>query len=117
MTESLNLQHEQIKSVVDLALRERGLHLLGLNSMEEVKDLLQLASSAAIDGVCSASAPFLLFADLVNTKPISEAEANFQFLENTIKALKDVRIFNTPVAQSIVGTFVANLRIEDEFIM
>lgn len=78
---------------MDLAFRERTLSLLsGNDSMAEVRALLRLAASAAVESICSASTPFLLFADLVNTKPIAEAEANFQFLEETIKALKDVRM-------------------------
>ncbi|KAL5110828.1 THO complex subunit 1 [Taenia crassiceps] len=64
-------------------------------SMVEVRALLQLAASAAVESICSASTPFLLFADLVNTKPIAEAEANFQFLEETIKALKDASLFGS----------------------
>uniref|UniRef100_A0A5K3FTI0 THO complex subunit 1 n=1 Tax=Mesocestoides corti TaxID=53468 RepID=A0A5K3FTI0_MESCO len=63
--------------------------------MSEVRALLQLAASAAVDGICSASTPFLLFADLVNTKPIVEAEENFHFLEETIKALKDASLFGS----------------------
>ncbi len=87
----MHLRQDQTKSLVDLALRERTLILLGRSAMEEVREILNLAASAAIEGVCSASTPFLLFADLINTRPITEAEANFHFLEETIKVLEKVR--------------------------
>ena len=87
--------------MVDLAFRECCLSLLGTiggcdkktssTVISEVQALLRLAAAAAVECVCSASTPFLLFADLVNSQPIEEAEVNFHFLEETIKALKDVR--------------------------
>lgn len=92
LSESIKITNsDQNKIVIDLALRERTLALLGSDeSMVEVRALLKLAASSAIEGICSASTPFLLFSDLVNSKPISEVEANFQFIEETIKALKAV---------------------------
>ncbi|EUB62534.1 THO complex subunit [Echinococcus granulosus] len=96
LSESIKLAPEQKKSVMDLAFRERTLSLLsGSDSMVEVRALLRLAASAAVESICSASTPFLLFADLVNTKSIAEAEANFHFLEETIKALKDASLFGS----------------------
>nr|CDS25479.1 UDP galactose 4 epimerase [Hymenolepis microstoma] len=87
---------DQNKAVIDLAFRERTLALLHNNElMSEVRALLQLSASSAVEGICSASTPFLLISDLINTKPISEAEENFQFLEDTIKALKDASLFGS----------------------
>ncbi|VDN97772.1 unnamed protein product [Rodentolepis nana] len=81
------LNPDQTKAVIDLAFRERTLALLYNNElMSEVRSLLQLSVSSAVEGICSASTPFLLISDLINTKPIAEAEENFQFLEDTIKA-------------------------------
>lgn len=93
LSESIKVKTpEQNKAVVDLAFRERALTLLSDDSlMAEVRALLKLAATSAVEGVCSASTPFLLFSDFVNTKPISEAEENFEFIEQNIKALKDVR--------------------------
>ncbi|KAM7537874.1 hypothetical protein Aperf_G00000073515 [Anoplocephala perfoliata] len=97
LSESIKVTNsDQNKAVIDLALRERTLALLGSDeSMLEVRALLKLAASSAVEGVCSASTPFLLFSDLVNSKPISEVEANFEFIEETIKALKDASLFGS----------------------
>lgn len=78
------------KAILDLALRDRMLTLLAVDSNEEVRSLLKITADAAINNLCSAVTPFLLFADLFNSKLISDAADNFQFMEETITALKDV---------------------------
>ncbi|KAM3184587.1 hypothetical protein ACTXT7_008057 [Hymenolepis weldensis] len=97
LSESIKVTNpDQNKAVIDLAFRERTLALLNNDELiPEVRALLKLSASSAVEGICSASTPFLLFSDLVNTKPISEAEDNFQFLEDTIKALKDASLFGS----------------------
>ncbi|VDN15851.1 unnamed protein product [Dibothriocephalus latus] len=91
MSESLGIKDK--KSVIDLAFRDKMLGLLSINSTDSMKVLLKMSVAAAVADICSAATPFLLFADLFNTKPISDAEENFHFMEQTITALKDVSLF------------------------
>nr|VZI20903.1 unnamed protein product [Spirometra erinaceieuropaei] len=91
MSESLAIKDK--KSVIDLAFRDKMLGLLSINSTDSMKVLLKMSVAAAVADICSAATPFLLFADLFNTKPISDAEENFHFMEQTITALKDVSLF------------------------
>lgn len=76
--------------------------LLASDSMDDVKTLLKMGVAAALASkiffqllvslidLCSAPTPFLLFADVFNTKPISLCEEMFGFMEETIITLKDV---------------------------
>ncbi|CAH8529720.1 unnamed protein product [Schistosoma intercalatum] len=81
------------KSLIDVALRGRMLCLLASDSMDDVKTLLKMGVAAALANLCSAPTPFLLFADVFNTKPISLCEEMFGFMEETIITLKDVPLF------------------------
>ncbi|KAF6779101.1 hypothetical protein AHF37_01465 [Paragonimus kellicotti] len=89
--ENINLKDK--KPVIDVALRSRMLHLLSLHSLEDAKVLLKMGVAAALANICSAPTPFLLFADVFKTKPISVCQELFGFMEETITTLKDVPLF------------------------
>ncbi len=91
LSESIGLRDR--KSVIDLALRDRMLSLLAFGATDEVRTIIKVCADAAVADLASPTTPFLLFADLFNTIPISEAEDNFQFMEETITALKDVSMW------------------------
>ncbi|TPP67231.1 putative UDP-galactose-4-epimerase, partial [Fasciola gigantica] len=94
-SESEKMRLKDKKSVVDVALRRRMLRLLACHSLEEVKSLLKMGVAAALANICSAPTPFLLFADVFNTKPISVCQQLFGFMEETITTLKDVPLFGS----------------------